>query len=98
MARERNRTISANQQARPLALQILFEADLSGHDLGEVMRRYTEDADVPPLDDVDADAPEPDVPDLPGPVRRYVERLITGVRVHRDELDARIAVAAPTFP
>lgn len=69
-----------NHQARTLALQILFEGDLTGHALADVTRRYTEDLSIPQ------------------PVRRYLERLVTGVAEHREAIDARIAEAAPAFP
>lgn len=36
-----------NRQARTLALQILFETDLTGHDLVDVLRRYSEDLALP---------------------------------------------------
>lgn len=32
------------------------------------------------------------------PVRRYLERLVRGVLAHRDDIDQRIAAAAPAFP
>ena len=38
---------SENHQARTLALQILFEVDLTGHDLDGVLRRYSEDMALP---------------------------------------------------
>lgn len=69
-----------NRQARTLALQILFEGDLTGHELGDVTRRYTDDMSIPQ------------------PIRRYLERLVTGVAAHRETIDARIADAAPAFP
>lgn len=69
-----------NHQARTLALQILFEGDLTDHAVSDVTRRYTEDLSIPQ------------------PVRRYLERLVTGVTEHREEIDARIAEAAPAFP
>lgn len=34
----------------------------------------------------------------PQRVRRYVERLITGIRSNQDDIDQRIAAAAPAFP
>lgn len=36
-----------NRQARTLALQILFEVDLTGHDIADVLRRYSEDMALP---------------------------------------------------
>ncbi len=35
---------------------------------------------------------------LPQPVRRYVERLITGVESDQEKIDSQIAAAAPAFP
>ena len=63
-----------------MALQILFETDLTGHERDSVLRRYSEDMD------------------LPQPVRRYTERLVSGVAADLPEIDSRIAAAAPTFP
>jgi N utilization substance protein B len=34
-------------QARTMALQILFEVDLTGHDIDGVLRRYSEDMELP---------------------------------------------------
>ncbi|MDI3340993.1 MAG: transcription antitermination factor NusB [Sphaerobacter sp.] len=67
-------------QARTLALQILYEADVAQHPAAEVLARYTSDLS------------------LPQPVRRYVERLVTGVMADREKIDAEIAAAAPAFP
>lgn len=67
-------------QARTLALQILYEADVAEHEATDVMRRYTSDLS------------------LPQPVRRYVERLVTGVLEEREQIDREIAAAAPAFP
>ncbi len=35
---------------------------------------------------------------LPQPVRRYIERLITGVEADQEKIDSQIAAAAPAFP
>jgi|SRR5919205_1149096 N utilization substance protein B len=35
---------------------------------------------------------------LPQPLRRYVERLVTGVMEHREAIDRQIGEAAPAFP
>lgn len=69
-----------NRQARTLALQILFEGDLTDHTLDDVARRYTADMNIPQ------------------PVRRYLERLVSGVSAHLDEIDADIGGAATAFP
>jgi transcription antitermination protein NusB len=39
--------VSEKHQARTLALQILFEVDLTGHVLNDVLRRYSEDLALP---------------------------------------------------
>lgn len=36
-----------NHQARTLALQILFEVDLTGHEMDGILRRYSEDMALP---------------------------------------------------
>lgn len=71
---------TTRHQARTLALQILYEADVAEHSPEEILRRYTTDMS------------------LPQPVRRYVERLVTGVLAERDSIDERIGAAAPAFP
>lgn len=71
---------TTRHQARTLALQTLYEADIAAHDPAEVLARYTRDVS------------------LPQPVRRYVERLVTGVLARREEIDRHIAEAAPAFP
>ena len=71
---------TTRHRARTLALQVLYESDVAGHTLDDVLRRYSEDRSEPQ------------------PVRRYVERLVTGIETHRDQIDARIADAAPAFP
>lgn len=48
MSRSGRRTRGAeNHQARTLALQVLFESDLTDHPLDDVLRRYTEDVNLP---------------------------------------------------
>jgi N utilization substance protein B len=36
-----------NRQARTMALQVLFESDLTEHDLEDILRRYSEDPALP---------------------------------------------------
>lgn len=67
-------------EARTLALQILYEADIAGHSSQDVLQRYREDTS------------------WHQPVRRYAERLVTGVVRHQESIDAEIASAAPAFP
>lgn len=68
------------RQARILALQILYEVDVAGHRLEDVLERYRSD------------------PQYPQPVRRYAERLVTGVWADRERINRMISEAAPAFP
>lgn len=47
MSGGRARASGVRHQARTLALQILFEIDLTAHPPDEVLRRYTEDLELP---------------------------------------------------
>lgn len=71
---------TTRHQARTIALQVLYEADIAGHGAREVLARYLEDFSVPQ------------------PVRRYVERLVTGFVEDRERIDREIAAAASAFP
>jgi N utilization substance protein B len=71
---------TTRHQARTIALQVLYEADIAGHGTREVLSRYLEDLTVPQ------------------PVRRYVERLVTGYVEDRERIDNEIGTAAPAFP
>jgi transcription antitermination protein NusB len=71
---------NTRHQARTLALQALYEADVAGHPLNEVLRRYMDDRSEPQT------------------VRRYVERLVTGIDANRESIDQKIGEAAPAFP
>ncbi|MCX7623773.1 MAG: transcription antitermination factor NusB [Thermomicrobium sp.] len=78
---ERTMTLSrTRRQARILALQILYEVDVAGHPVEEVLERYRSAAQIPQ------------------PVRRYAERLVTGVWADRARIDRLIGEAAPAFP
>jgi N utilization substance protein B len=61
-----------------LALQVLYEVDLTNHDPEDAMVRAF--AEHEPLTD---------------DVRAHVRALVSGVLAHRDEIDPRIASAAP---
>jgi N utilization substance protein B len=69
-------------QARVMALQIIYEVDVTTHDLPEVMERTLHD-------------PEQVVPPE---VAGYAEKLVNGVTEHRATIDQYIAAAAPAFP
>ncbi len=66
--------------ARELALQILFEADISGHSPHETLARVR--ATQEPSEETYA----------------YLARLVHGYSARMDDIDARIAQAAPQFP
>lgn len=76
----RHARAATRRRSRTLALQALYEADTSGHDPAEVVRRLSPDG---------TDETEPTA---------YAARLIAGVKARRDELDERIARAAPQWP
>jgi transcription antitermination protein NusB len=69
-------------QARILALQVLYEVDVTDHGLTDVLSRTTEDTDL-----VITDA-----------VRTHVDRLVRGAIDQREEIDQYIGDAAPAFP
>ena len=69
-------------QARVLAMQALYEHDLTGHELDEILERLQTDEDE----------------DVPPPVAERVVRLVRGVDERQAELDPHIARAAPQFP
>jgi transcription antitermination protein NusB len=71
---------NTRHQARTLALQALYEADVAGHEVDDVLKRYLEDHSEPQR------------------VRRYVERLITGIQAGQPQIDQQIGDAAPAFP
>src|SRR5687768_160387 len=76
---------------RILALQVLYETDVTDHLSGEVLGRTFEEQDLLGEDDLPA-ADESDK------VRAHVERLVGGVQGLRDVIDPHIAAAAPAFP
>jgi N utilization substance protein B len=69
-------------QSRILAMQSLFEFDLTQHDLDEILGRMATDEDE----------------DVPAPVSEQAVRLARGVMGSLEDIDPRIAVAAPAFP
>ncbi|MGA7673002.1 MAG: transcription antitermination factor NusB [Nitrolancea sp.] len=71
---------TTRHQARTMALQVLYEADIAGHGIQDVLSRYLADINVPQ------------------PVRRYVERLVTGYVESSERIDREIGEAAPAFP
>jgi N utilization substance protein B len=76
------RLSGSRHQARILALQVLYEVDVTDHELADVLVRSTEDSD-------EAITPA---------VRAHVDRLVRGSLEQRQDIDKYIADAAPAFP
>ncbi len=76
------RLTGSRHQARILALQVLYEVDVTDHELADVLARSTEDPD-------DSVTPA---------VRAHVDRLVRGSLDQRADIDNYIADAAPAFP
>lgn len=78
-------------QARTLALQVLFEIELTGHDVRDALAHAFAGPDDPEEDGV---AVEPTVPpDIQG----YAERLVHGALLHLYRIDPLLTEAAPNF-
>ncbi|MGH2534249.1 MAG: transcription antitermination factor NusB [Thermomicrobiales bacterium] len=69
-------------QARILALQVIYEVDVTDHGLDEVIARTLHDPEET----------------TPPEVQTYAERLARGVAEHGEQIDVYIADAAPAFP
>lgn len=76
----------SRHDARVLALQVLYEADISGHLAGDVLNRHLTEAEL----SSEADG-------LDG-LRDYTLRLVGGIVKQQPELDSAIAKLAPDFP
>lgn len=108
------RGVPTRHRARVLAMQALYEADLTGHDVEAVLERLIQER----ADRLSEEQPEPP-PDQPtmrsfgrlidrpmyGPaepeaatVVAYARRLVMGVSRHQEEIDQAIGAAAPTWP
>lgn len=78
-------------QARTLALQVLFEIELTGHDVREALAHAfsgPDDADVEPI---------PPFEGVPPAVRAYAERIVHGSLLHLYRIDPILTEAAPNF-
>jgi N utilization substance protein B len=92
------------RQGRVLALQILYEVDLTDHALAETLERTLRDEEeLSHLTTEDDETPA----DVPGAqattaqnraLREHVERLVQGSVAARAELDRLIESAAPEYP
>lgn len=78
-------------QARTLALQVLFEIELTGHDVRDALAH----AFAGPDDHEDDGAA--DGPAVPPDVQGYAERLVHGALLHLYRIDPLLTEAAPNF-
>ena len=91
---------AARHQSRVLAMQSLYECDLTGHEVDEVLARIRGDVTVPLTESALAtmDIDEDEVEDIPKPVADRAIALIQGVIEFQGEIDPMIEKAAPQFP
>jgi N utilization substance protein B len=75
----------SRHDARVLALQVLYEVDISGHPAGEVLNRRLMEAEQSESDGADG-------------LRDYAPQLVSGVVKQQGELDRAIGKLAPDFP
>ncbi len=73
---------SQRHRARQVALQTLYEIDLTDHRPGEVLQRHMRELDPP----------------LPDGASRFLQTMVQGVMTHRDHLDQVIGYFAPEWP
>lgn len=87
-------------QARVLAMQALYERDLTEHDLEEILARMRrgDEASLPASATETTDEDETQLEDIPQPVADRATAIIHGVLEHQDEIDPLIERAAPQFP
>ncbi len=85
-------------QSRMLALMALYEIDLTGHDVEEVIDRTLEDQEELGEDEEGAPPVQDRLLERTSDVRSRVERLIQGVLSQQAEIDLLISAAAPAFP
>ena len=82
--------VDLRHQARILALQSLYELDVTDHPLDEVLARA---ADDPLIEETDT------LPSLDrAALAAHIERLVRGALADQTRIDAAIAEAAPAFP
>lgn len=90
-------------QARIAALQALFEADVTDHQIEHVLN-YRVNNQSPPGETAEGEEPEEVLTTtlrdevLPPDVARFCRKLVMGVWENREQLDQWIVVAAPHWP
>lgn len=78
-----------------MALQVLFETDLTGHEPREALAHaFASDS---ASDEAEDPTPEEFAPEIPAEVREYTERLVHGVLVNVYRIDPMLTDAAPAF-
>jgi N utilization substance protein B len=87
-------------QARVLAMQALYERDLTEHDLQEILERMRsgDDVDLPASAKETTDEDETQLEDIPQPVADRATAIVHGITEHQDGIDPLIEKAAPHFP
>lgn len=87
-------------QARVLAMQLLYEHDLTQHDIEDILDRLASDEPADPLAiaDTDPEEGEDTFEDVPPPVAERTLKLVRGVIARQAEIDPYIEEAAPQFP
>jgi N utilization substance protein B len=90
----------ARHQSRIIAMQSLYERDLTDHELDEILARIRGETVAPLTESALAsmEDDENDVEDIPQPVAERAIALIEGVLGHQGEIDPMIEKAAPQFP
>jgi N utilization substance protein B len=78
-------------QARTLALQVLFEIELTGHDVRDALAHAFAGPDDPEEDAGAAGSA------VPPEVQAYAERLVHGALLHLYRIDPLLTEAAPNF-
>lgn len=80
-------------QSRTLALQVLYEVEMAGHDARAALQSTI--AGLAP--DEDDDDREDVAPAVPAEVQGYVEKLVHGTLLHLYRIDPVLTEAAPAF-
>lgn len=85
-------------QSRMLALIALYEIDLTGHDVDEVIARTVDDGDVINDDETSSLPTNDPLRATTSDLRDRVRRLTHGVLSEKARIDLLISAAAPAFP
>lgn len=92
-------TPAVRHQGRILAMQSIFEMDMAGHDLDDIIDRIRGDEyELSEAAKAEPDDDEADVDDIPEPVAAMAISLMQGVHDNQREIDPVIEEAAPQFP